>query len=423
MTDDTLKPETLGAWVVHHGRKLQSDQRGPAEFSAIDGAAKGGLLLAGLASSDKADLSAKEVAALAQAASLNPKTELIGYLDMLKKRQLIDVTSTGVVSIFGLSSRKVLQESAAIYESLGPTTEERAAIDLAEEASATPRLQTRERKRLSEQFAMSLGDVDELLRRSAEIGFVDVERDGADRLLFNGNLFRRNSVTKSKHVLDSLTSSERDRIAEVNVLLAQKGCVDRDQVKGLLTDPLFEKLMAAGFYDVNMVSNNQGEHAFVTAPAAFHKFVDPMVDDAFDLAKALVAALTYGMAKSDPGRGRIVLPSILLNKLVAGSDVGPATAIGQDYKVLELRRVIKLRPAGRGMYFMRLLKRDIGEIAQQVLTHGGASDQVLGSIPSAAMTSYAGPEESRSTFRRNQNQPSRKHTGDILQTLREHGGP
>jgi hypothetical protein len=56
---------------------------------------------------------------------------------MLKGRQLIDVTPGGAVSILGLSSRKVLQESAAIFESLGPTTEERAAIDLAEEASIT----------------------------------------------------------------------------------------------------------------------------------------------------------------------------------------------------------------------------------------------------------------------------------------------
>jgi len=204
--------------------------------------------------------------------------------------------------------------------------------------------------------------------------------------------------------------------------LTQKGCVDRDQIKKLLTEPLFDKLMAAGFYDVNMVSNDQGEHAFVTAPAAFHKFVDPMVDDAFDLAKALVAALTYGIAKSDPGRGRIMLPSVLLNKLVAGYEVGPATAIGQDYKVLELRRVITLRKASGGMYFMKLRKRDIGEIAQQVLMHGGATDQVLGSIPSAAMSGYTGPEASRSTFRRQQNRPSRKHTGDILQTLREQGG-
>jgi hypothetical protein len=341
---------------------------------------------------------------------------------MLKKRLLIDVSSSGAVALLGFSSRRVLQESAAIFEALGPTTEERAAIDLAEEASSTPRLQTRERKRLSERFSMPLADVDELLRRSSEIGFVDVEPDGGDRLLFNGNLFRRDSVTKSKHVLDSLSVNDRERIAQVTAQLGQRGCIDRDQVKVALGEQLFEKLMAAGFYDVNMVSNDLGEHAFVTAPAAFHKFVDPMVDDAFDLAKALVAALTYGIAKSHAGRGRIMAPSVLLNKLVGGGEIGPATAIGQDYKVLELRRVIRLRRANNGMYFMTLLKRDIGEIAQQVLLQGGASDQVLGSIPSASMTGYAGPEETRSAFRRKQNQPSRKHTGDILQALREQGG-
>ena len=102
---------------------------------------------------------------------------------------------------------------------------------------------------------------------------------------------------------------------------ALEGCVGRDQVKKRLTEPLCENLMATGFYDVKIVSNDQGEHAFVTAPAAIHKFVDTMVDDAFDLAKALVAALTYGIATSDPGRGRIMLPSVLLNKLVAGHSI------------------------------------------------------------------------------------------------------
>jgi hypothetical protein len=408
--------------VVHHGRKLQSDVRGPAEFSAIDGAAKGSLLLAGMATTAGGELNADKVQALAQAANLNPKTELGAYLDILKKRQLIDVSSSGAVSLLGISSRQVLRESAAMFETLGPSVEERATIDLAEEASTRPQLQTHERVRLSDQFQLRLADVDELLRRSAEIGFVDAEPDGNDRLLFNGNLFRRDSVTKSKHVLDSLSTVDRDRIAQVTATLGQKGCVERSQVKAVLGDQLFEKLMAAGFYDVNMVSNDQGEHAFVTAPAAFHKFVDPLVDDAFDLAKALVAALTYGISRSPASRGRINSPAVLLDRLVNRSEIGPATAIGQDYKVLEFRRVIRLREAGRGMYFMTLLKKDIGEIAQQVLLQGGATDQVLGAIPSASMTGYAGPEETRSTFRRKQNQPSRKHTGNILQTLREQGG-
>lgn len=417
----SINPETLGAWVIHHGRKLQRDVSGAAEFSAIDGAAKGGLLLAGMAASDESTLSAGQVEALAKAASLNPKTELAGYLAMLKGRQLIDVTSSGSVALVGLNSRMVLRVSADLFEGLRPSAEERAVIDLAEEASGTPRLQTQERERLAEAFTMRRADVDELLRRSTEIGFVDFEADGSNRLLFNGNLFRRSSPTKSMQVLNSLTSGERERVVQVNSLLTEKGCLDREKVRSTLTDALFDKLMAAGYFDINTVSNNLGEHAFVTAPAAFHKFVDPLVDDAFDLAKALVAALTYGMAKSTAGRGRITQPAALLRKLVCGDEVGPASAIGQDYRMLELRRVISLRRYSGEQFFMRLLKRDIGEIAQQVLMRGGANDQVLGTVPTAAMSGYTGPEETRQNFRRQQNAPSRKHTGDILQKLREQG--
>ena len=126
--NDKRKIETLGAWVVHHGRKLQSDLKGPSEFSAIDGAAKSGLLLAGMASSDDSDLSAGEVMALAKVANLNPKTELKIYLELLKKRQLIDISATGAVSVLGVSSRKVLQETAAIFEGFEPSNEELAAV-------------------------------------------------------------------------------------------------------------------------------------------------------------------------------------------------------------------------------------------------------------------------------------------------------
>jgi hypothetical protein len=73
------------------------------------------------------------------------------------------------------------------------------------------------------------------------------------------------------------------------------------------------------------------------------------------------------------------------------------------------------------MYYMRLLKRDIGEMALQVLTQGGAPTNVLGAPPSAAMSGYAGPEQGRSAMRRKQSVPSRTHTADVLQILREQG--
>jgi hypothetical protein len=42
MSSSTTK-ETTGAWVIHHGRKLVLDANGPAEFPALDEAAKADL--------------------------------------------------------------------------------------------------------------------------------------------------------------------------------------------------------------------------------------------------------------------------------------------------------------------------------------------------------------------------------------------
>lgn len=47
-------------------------------------------------------------------------------------------------------------------------------------------------------------------------------------------------------MLDSLSASERDRIAQVAARLSGSGCIDRNEVKKVLTEPLFDKLMAVG---------------------------------------------------------------------------------------------------------------------------------------------------------------------------------
>jgi hypothetical protein len=129
---------------------------------------------------------------------------------------------------------------------------------------------------------------------------VDKEGEGGDRLLFNGNLFRRDSVVKSQKVLASLTGPEQRLVIEVAAALAKGGCVTGVYVESILSKPLFEKLAAAGVYDLNQVTNEQGNYIFVTSPSAFHKFVDPMVDDTFDMAAARLAAAGPGFR--DRGR-------------------------------------------------------------------------------------------------------------------------
>jgi hypothetical protein len=107
----------------------------------------------------------------------------------------------------------------------------------------------------------------------------------------------------------------------------------------------------------------------------------------------------------------------LLGKLIRGGSVGPATAIGQDYKVLELKRVVEITNHSGQMFSMRLLKRDIGEIALNVLTEGDASSMSLPNF-GAAITRYKPPEDNRVVTRKRQTNLSKKGTREILLSLR-----
>jgi hypothetical protein len=67
---------------------------------------------------------------------------------------------------------------------------------------------------------------------------------------------------------------------------------------------------------------------------------------------------------------------------------------------------------------MTLLKKEVGELALQVLTTGDANVATLNSLPQAPMTGFLGPEESRIRVRKNQSVPSKKGTRDVLAAIR-----
>jgi hypothetical protein len=147
-----------------------------------------------------------------------------------------------------------------------------------------------------------------------------------------------------------------------------------------------------------------------------------LIDDAFDHAKALVAALSYGMSQSASERGRIWGVSLLLGKLLRGDSVGPAPAIGHDYRALELERVVQIIPTGGGYYRMKLLKMEVGQIALQVLQGGDAKAAALENLPNVGMKGYIGPEPARTSFRRKQqNAASKAQTRTLLSAVRGGG--
>jgi len=71
---------------------------------------------------------------------------------------------------------------------------------------------------------------------------------------------------------------------------------------------------------------------------------------------------------------------------------------------------------------MKLLKKDVGEMALKVLTTGDVSSDNAATHPMpGSMSGFTGPEASRWSFRGKQKVESRKGTRDILETLRTGG--
>ena len=199
---DAIDSPSKGAWVVHHGQKTVSTVNGGAEFPSLDAAGKAASLLSQLAASQQTTLEKLKVDALARAAELNPRIELPGLLNLLEKRRVIDRSTSGEVAVLGVTSRAIVGYAAEIFEDQEPTSEERATIALAEITSKAPVPVEPTTEFVSDEFGLTSTRSQEFLHRCETVGFVDAEGRGSDKLYFNGNLFRRDNLTKIRRVLE-----------------------------------------------------------------------------------------------------------------------------------------------------------------------------------------------------------------------------
>lgn len=418
-----MDKKVKGSWLIHHTNKLQSVTN-QGQYLNTFVAGKAGILLSAISETNQSVVPNTKLNVLANAANINTAFELPKLLDVLSEHQLID-KGTDAIGVLGVTTSSALQHTSNIFDSLEPNKLENATIDIAEAASSKPIDSNELKEQVSDLHKLGKQEAEQVIHDSEQIGFVDVENlDKTNKLFFNGNLFRRECAQKIKTVLDSLKPQEQASLNELTDMLRRNACVSVQQAELVLGKGLFAKVNSIGFFDINVVSNNSEEVGYVTLPSAFSKFSSAMVDDAFDLAKAFVASLTYGMTKSSYARGQISMVDRLLGALIDGREVGPVNAIGQDYRILELKGVVSIRQGsrnGRSGPMMRLLKKEIGQLALQVIRQGDVSEQSLPSLPGAAITKYIGPEVNREVIRRQQIQRSPFETNDMISSLRTGG--
>lgn len=346
-------------------------------------------------------------------------------LQVLKASGRIDVTKDGSIAVLGATTQAVLEATAEIFEEQGPTADEEAIIDLSERVSGKPVRRAEAEEYISDTHKITKADATTLVDLSKKTALIDEEGERGRGILFNSHTFRDGKYAEKAHrVLEELKPTERSRLTEVQERLSRRGALYEADVEKVLGADLYKRLISVGLFDRMEVSNSTESVGYIASPNDFQKFGRPFEEDPIDDAKALIASLTYGQTRSSYTRGQITMPEALIRALVRGDELaakaGGIRAIGEDYRELEARQVVDVTEKSHGRFTMRLLKKDVGELALTII-RGGAAAQEAVLMDGSPARAFKGPHASRNEVREKNDISDKRFVHDALDRLRSGG--
>ncbi len=384
-----------------------------------------GSLLIKLAADDIEQLTHTKVKAHARVAGIDGPVLRV-YLDTLKAFGCIDWdTAFAAFEVLPFGRLRVLETTSQIFDGqMDSTPHERVLPELLEFCLIRPRLESEMHAYLSPLLHES--DVNQLLaliERFQILGVIPMEGT-SDRLYFNGYQFGERAREIGK-VLAGLPQDKRDALTElVQRVMSSPGLPPED----VQTPPdTLDQAIALGLVELSEVASPAGSARFLTMPNLAAPSVGAEVghleDDVFHHAKMFLSSLRYGELRSNLARGRIISPPVLIRALLDRDRVGPCTAIGQDYTILEAEGVIRtIRAEDRPGYqfHMELRRREPAEVVLGLL-ESGASSRLVARTLSAAFElpmSYKGPDAHRPPAARKAFKEDRETFLKFLEELR-----
>ena len=397
-----------GTWLVNSGKHLTRLRTSTPEldfFGATELSGKAGALLARLSADAQEVIPSAKVRIFARESGIT-RGELPTCLGQLRQAGKVDFTldSNGEpndVEVYSFSAEDALRTTASVYERLGPTDYERASLLSLDATFELPRfrtdlLETLTKSGFTESVAASTIDFQEAF------SLIQGHGDPKERVLYNEYAFA-SDPSKIARAVRSLPEDARQVVQDVHHIVDASPGYELSFLLQKFPEHIIQLMEGVGLIDVVAVHSPHGGASFVTNPQARGISLNmPILSvDVFHRSKVLLSCLRYGEIKSSYGRGHIDSSEMLMNivnKLNRGEWVGPCTAIGQDYQLLERDGVIVTRPADRRMYYMQLRQKEVGLVVKQMLMLGRAAPELsseLQSLLAKQPTRYDIPEEHR----------------------------
>lgn len=390
-----------GAWIVNASKHLSDinpSHPGLSYFDNVAFAGKCGSLLITLSGDITEQLDYRKVKAHARNCGIGGH-ELQAYVQILNTYGCLDWEASGnTYEVLAFSRQRVLATTSDILSGLSLSGFERVLPGLLEFCLLRPRLLSEVKEYLSEPLPEEeASHVIELVSSFGILGTVETP-DEQEKLYFNRYQFGDKAKDIGKALL-MLSEERREELDTAIETVARRPGMPLDD----LTTTAATKNLAVGFglLDVSEVSSPTGIVKFVTsarlAPPSVGSQTSHLEDDVFHHAKMLLSSFRYGQLRSTVSRGRIMDPAFLVDRLLSTGEIGPCTAIGQDYVTLEASGVIRTVPAKHksgNQFSMELRRREPAQIVLDLFESGVSDTIAAKSVPQALQLplDYTGPE-------------------------------
>ena len=422
-----------GSWIINtikHTTGVRTDTVELNDLEVTERAGKSGILLGKLLVDKQEIITGKKLSVFARTANISPDA-VKTYAEILKNFGQVDfkLDKFGNVSeleIYCLTTEDAIKTVSDIFEYYEPDEIERGNLESLKTTFEFPASREELTQALTSRKGISEENVNEILALESAFSLIKKERIENSDIYYNEYAFAGDG-SKIAKAIASLPESQRN---DVNFVMEQV-----KQSQGFLADNLTDKINpniismmeGAGLLDGITVNSDFGKAVFYTTPQLIGPGIGSwkISTDVFNHAKLLLSSLRYGEYKSVSSRGAIYTSSKMMNivnKLLRGEWVGPCTAIGEDYKLLELDGVISVQPYN-GMYKMKLRQFEVGKLVKQMLEYNMVVNDSVNEIDvfNNLPTGYIAPEERRKVIQADRTVPVKNIQEKFIASIRTGG--
>lgn len=422
-----------GSWIINtikHTTGVRTDTVELNDLEVTERAGKAGILLGKLLVDKQEIIDGKKLSVFARTANISPDA-VKTYAEILKKFGQVDfkLDKFGNVSeleIYCLSIEEAIKTASSIFDYYEPDEIERGNLESLKTTFELPVSREELIDILTSQSGISEKNIYEILELESTFSLIKKEQIENSDIYYNEYAFASDGYKIAKAIA-SLPERQRNDVNFVMEQVKQSQGFLADNLIKIINPDIITMMEGVGLLDGIAVNSDFGEAVFYTTPQLIGPGIGTwkISTDVFNHAKLLLSSLRYGEYKSISSRGAIYTSSKMMNivnKLLRGQWVGPCTAIGEDYKLLEMDGVISVQKHN-GMYKMKLRQLEVGKLVKQMLEYNMVVNDsaneidVFNNLP----TSYIAPEERRKAIQADRTAPVKNIQERFIASIRTGG--